>query len=77
MGPVPELSHCPADREETAEAYLLRSLPLNEVDVFERHYHNCQPCAAVVERVNCILAMERALERLRAQHVARAKRTGT
>jgi hypothetical protein len=74
---VPDLNPCPANPEEIAEAYLLRSLPLDEANEFAEHYFACSSCAAVVERIQCILAIERTAERLRASQTSRAKRTGT
>ena len=74
---VLDLNPCPANPEETAEAYLLRSLPLNEANRFEEHYYTCSSCAGVVERISYILAMKRTVDRLRASQTSRAKRTGT
>jgi len=74
---VPDLNPCPANLEETAEAYLRRSLTLDEANEFEEHYFICSSCAAVVERISYILAMKRTVDRLRASQTSRAKRTGT
>ena len=59
---VSDLTHCPANPKEIAEAYLLRSLPLDEANQFEEHYYTCSSCAAVVERISHMLAMRRAVE---------------
>jgi hypothetical protein len=73
---VADVDQCPADREETANAYLLRNLPLDEASAFEEHYYNCPSCASVVERINYILAMKRAIERLRAPKAALRRGAG-
>ena len=36
---------CPDDPEETAEQYLLCSLPAGETERFEEHYLGCESCA--------------------------------
>lgn len=36
---------CPEDPEDTAEQYLLRSLPAAEAERFEEHYMACESCA--------------------------------
>lgn len=36
---------CPDDPEDTAEQYLLRSLPAGEAERFEDHYMVCGSCA--------------------------------
>jgi hypothetical protein len=41
--------HCPADPEETAEAYLLANLPTGEARAFEDHYITCPYCTAILE----------------------------
>jgi len=35
---------CPEDPEDTAELYLLRSLPAAEAERFEEHYMECERC---------------------------------
>jgi hypothetical protein len=74
---VPDQNRCPANQRETAEAYLRRSLTLDEASEFEEHYFTCSACAAVVERISYILAMKRTVDRLRASQTSRSERTGT
>jgi anti-sigma factor RsiW len=41
---------CPADREETAEAYVMGTLTEKQAVAFEDHYAVCEACAAVLQR---------------------------
>jgi anti-sigma factor RsiW len=58
--------HCPADPEETAEAYLLANLPAGEASTFEDHYITCPRCAAILEETDrYVVAMKQAAQSLR------------
>lgn len=46
--PVQTVDVCPDDPEDTAERYLLRSLPAGEAERFEDHYMVCESCAEVL-----------------------------
>ena len=59
--PIPE--HCPADPEETAEAYLHDTLPATEERAFYEHYVTCPGCNAILDAA--LLAMKQAAERIR------------
>ena len=64
--PRPWAGSCPADAEETAEAYLLNSLPAEEVARFEEHYLGCEKCAEVLTAAEDYVASIRiAAQRLR------------
>jgi hypothetical protein len=43
--PVRTVDACPDDPEDTAEQYLLCSLPAGEAERFEEHYLVCESCA--------------------------------
>jgi hypothetical protein len=59
--------HCPADPEETAEAYLLLNLPAGEARAFEEHCITCPRCTSILEETGrYVIAMKQAAERLRA-----------
>jgi hypothetical protein len=46
--PVQTVDACPDDPEDTAEQYLLHSLPAREAERFEEHYMVCERCAEVL-----------------------------
>jgi anti-sigma factor RsiW len=63
---MPNPDHCPANPEETAEAYLLGKLPADEARAFENHYITCPKCAAILRQTDkYVVAGRRATERLR------------
>jgi hypothetical protein len=41
--------NCPADRTETAEAFVMARMDLREAAVYVEHITHCQACAEVVE----------------------------
>ena len=43
--PVQTVDFCPDDPEDTAEQYLMGSLPAGEAESFEEHYMVCESCA--------------------------------
>ena len=58
--------HCPADPEETSEAYLLLNLPAGEARAFEEHYITCPRCTAILEETApYVFIMKQAAQRLR------------
>jgi hypothetical protein len=62
-----DLDHCPADREEVAEAYAMGTLDAAETAAFEDHYITCNSCAlAVQEAAGCVGGMRDAARGLRA-----------
>jgi hypothetical protein len=61
--------HCPADPEETAEAYLLlnSTCQRGEARAFEEHCITCPRCTSILEETGrYVIAMKQAAERLRA-----------
>jgi hypothetical protein len=65
---MPNPDRCPADPEETAEAYLLHHLTPAEVQAFEDHCITCARCAEILEQTErYVIAMKRAAERLRGE----------
>jgi hypothetical protein len=44
-----EIPHCPADPEETAEAFVMKRMDQREAAVYEEHLAHCQACSKVVE----------------------------
>jgi hypothetical protein len=40
---------CPADPEETAEAFVMKRMDQREAAVYEEHLAHCQTCSKVVE----------------------------
>jgi anti-sigma factor RsiW len=57
---------CPDDPEETAEAYLLNSLPAEERARFEAHYLTCEKCAdALTGAEDYVASIRAAAQRLR------------
>jgi len=64
---VQETSPCPADLEEIAEAYVMGSLPHDEVLAFEDHYAGCPACATVLQEAAVyVTAVRGAARELRA-----------
>jgi anti-sigma-K factor RskA len=47
-----ESNHCPADRDEIAESYILGTLRTEQADAFEDHYVVCNLCATVLEKTS-------------------------
>jgi hypothetical protein len=43
------LPPCPADPEETAEAFVMKRMDPTEASAYEVHLAHCQACAKVVE----------------------------
>jgi hypothetical protein len=68
---VPSPAPCPVNVREVAEAYLMRSLPEEEVEAFEVHYFVCAACVTVLQHTaEYVEAMRTASRTLRsdAQH---------
>lgn len=67
MAPAP--NRCPADAEETAEVYVMGSLPEAEAAVFEEHLLVCGRCLAMAEATEeYVCAMRSAARELRSGH---------
>ena len=57
--------HCPPDRAEIAEAYVLTRLSPADAIAFEEHYIACAACAAVLQETALYIdAMKAAAEKL-------------
>ena len=61
-----EVGRCPADPEETVEAYLLGRLPEEQSAAFEDHFLGCPQCSERLQFTDdFITALRHAEERLR------------
>jgi anti-sigma factor RsiW len=61
-----EVSCCPADPDETAEAYLLGRLPEEQSAAFEEHFLGCPRCSERLQFTDDFIeAVHHAAERLR------------
>ncbi len=59
-------NHCPIDRDEIAEAFVLGNLPEAEASTFQRHLAGCSDCQAAVKRAaDFVRAMEDAAKKIR------------
>jgi hypothetical protein len=66
MPNIPGPDICPTDIDETAEAYIMETLPHPRARHFEDHYITCSGCAAAVEEAGqYVRAMTMASVRLR------------
>jgi uncharacterized C2H2 Zn-finger protein len=66
-----ELSRCPRNPDETAEAYLMDRLPAEQVVRYEEHYLGCPRCAERLEFTQeFIVATGKAAQRLRGSTAA-------
>jgi hypothetical protein len=46
---VMDANSCPADRMETAEAYVMNRMDPSEASIYQEHLAQCQACWKVVE----------------------------
>ena len=46
---MPSTGPCPVNAQEVAEAYMMGSLPEEEVRAFEEHYFVCADCATMLQ----------------------------
>lgn len=66
MPNIPEPGTCPTDIDETAESYIMETMPRAGALHFEDHYITCSNCATAVEEAGkYVRAMTRASVRLR------------
>jgi hypothetical protein len=57
---------CPADPEETAEAFVMKRMDPREVAVYEVHLAGCQACSEIVEMTRAFVQGMRDASRQRA-----------
>jgi anti-sigma factor RsiW len=61
-----EVGRCPADSDETVEAYLLGKLPEEQSVAFEEHFLSCPRCSERLQFTHeFITALHHVAERLR------------
>ena len=66
-----DVVRCPADPDETVEAYLLSRLPEEQSAAFEDHFLGCPRCSERLQFTDdFITAVHHAADRLRAQVAA-------
>ena len=66
-----EVGRCPADPEETVEAYLLGRLPEEQSAAFEEHFLGCPRCSERLQFTEeYIMAVRHAAARMRGADAA-------
>jgi hypothetical protein len=66
MPNIPEPDTCPTDIDETAESYIMETMPRAGALHFEDHYITCSNCAVAVEEAGqYVRAMTMAADMLR------------